>query len=175
MRQAPLLRFALRVHPRPRTTNTTTSTPTPTYSHNPNPPQTAPQKTNATPHHNRNHGPQLRKSAFDALPLPRRASGRSWHNRHLTDAAPQTNNLDNIHPRVRKMARPSPQRNLPQSNKDPRRGALRLPNPRPQRRNQQAHARKTHVGVANKEPRRPELHARRSRAGRGGERGTRWR
>ncbi len=40
----------------------------------------------------------------------------------------------------------------------------RLPDPRPQRRDQQAHAREAHVGGADPQPRRAELHARHGQA-----------
>ena len=81
-------------------------------------------------------GPQQRKSAIDALPVPRRPSRRPRYPRPRPHPPPQSHHNHHLHPAMRKMARPSPQRDLAQSLQDPRPFALRFPNPRSQRRNQ---------------------------------------
>lgn len=65
-------------------------------------------------------GAQLRKSAINALPLPRIPSRRPRHPRRRPNPSPQNDNRSNIDPVLRKMARPSPERDISQSIQDPR-------------------------------------------------------
>jgi len=97
----------------------------PSRNHGTSPPLPLPPPTQLT----RALGPQLRKSTKHALPLPGATSRLPGHHRHGPDAAPQTHNRRDQHPRVRKMARAGPEGNIEEGVEDPGGELERFPNP----------------------------------------------
>ena len=63
-------------------------------------------------------GAQLRKSAINALPFPRPTSRLPRHNRRRANSSPKSHHGSEHHPRMREMARSSPQRNISESQQD---------------------------------------------------------
>lgn len=73
-------------------------------------------------------GAQFRKSPVNALPFSSTTSSIPRNTRHIPNPAPKSHNFNNLHPHLRKMARPSPEGNLSKSIKDPRTQSERFPN-----------------------------------------------